>query len=140
LEDPDATAELARTGWLPTGDLGALDADGYLYIHGRKKNVVKTGGMSVQADEVEQALLTHPIVREAAVFGVPDRQWGERLCAAVVLRSTVPSVSVDELIEHCRGLLVAYKVPKEIHPVERLPYTNLGKIARDTLREQYSAP
>ena len=100
--------------------------------------MVKTGGMSVQADEVEQVLLTHPGVREAAVFSVPDREWGERLCAAVVLRPTAPATSADELSSHCRGLLVAYKVPKEIHVVERLPYTSLGKIARQTLREQYS--
>jgi acyl-CoA synthetase (AMP-forming)/AMP-acid ligase II len=140
LEDPEATAELERSGWLPTGDLGALDADGYLSIHGRVKNVVKTGGMSVQADEVEQALLTHPAVREAAVFGVPDPRWGERLCAAVVPRSSAAPVSVEELTSHCRGRLVAYKVPKELHLVEQLPYTSLGKIARQVLREQYSAP
>jgi long-chain acyl-CoA synthetase len=138
LEDPQTTAELARTGWLPTGDLGALDADGYLYIHGRKKNVIKSGGMSVQADEVEQALLAHPGVREAAVFGVPDREWGERVCAAVVPRPSAEAASAGELVEHCRRLLVAYKVPKEVHLVERLPYTNLGKIAREVLREQYT--
>lgn len=113
-------------GWLYTGDIGELDADGYLYIRGCKKEMVIVGGFNVYPREVEEALCTHPLVREAAVFGVPDAYRGEALVAAVVVGAA--GVSSADLLAHLGERLVGYKIPCELHLVAALPKTSVGKI------------
>jgi Raf kinase inhibitor-like YbhB/YbcL family protein len=135
-----ATAEvLSDDGWFSTGDLGCLDREGYLTLAGRLKEMLIVSGFNVYPREVESALLSHPDVAEAAVFGVPDARTGERVRAAVVAR-TGRRLDVDALGAHCRARLARYKVPRDIDVVAALPRTALGKLARGELREAGSAP
>ncbi|MET0135600.1 MAG: AMP-binding protein [Kibdelosporangium sp.] len=119
-------------GWFRTGDLGAI-ADGHLVIKGRSKELIITGGLNVYPREVELALEQHPAVREAAVAGVPDPEWGEQVTAWVVLAHSAVTEAVD-LREHARTLLAPYKVPKQVVPVKSLPRNHMGKIDRKRLR------
>lgn len=128
-------AALAGDGWLHTGDRGALDADGYLWIEGRLDDVILTGGENVAAAEVEAALEAHPAVAEAAVVGRPDAEWGEAVVAYVVLVARAGEPSEAELVAHCRGRLAPHKAPKEIHRLDRLPRTASGKVRRHDLGE-----
>ena len=133
-QDPAATAQVVQDGWMRTGDLGHLDGDGYLVLEGRLKEVIKSGGMTVVAREVEETLLRHPSVREAAVVGVPDERWGEAAHAFVTLTPGA-NMGARELQTYCRGRLAGYKCPKGFHVVQELPRTGIGKIARQELRE-----
>jgi O-succinylbenzoic acid--CoA ligase len=121
---------LAADGWLHTGDRGRLDGDGYLWVEGRLKDVIVTGGENVACAEVERVLEEHPAVVEAAVIGVPDEEWGELVTAYVVLSN---GVGDDELIAHCRARLAAYKTPRAIHRVATLPRNAAGKLLRREL-------
>ncbi len=121
-------------GWLYTGDIGELDADGYLYIRGCKKEMVIVGGFNVYPREVEEALCTHPLVREAAVFGVPDAYRAEALVAAVVVGAA--GVSSADLLAHLGERLVGYKIPRELHLVAALPKTSVGKMDKIRLRAE----
>jgi long-chain acyl-CoA synthetase len=132
---PDETAAALRDGWLYTGDVGELDGDGYLTIRGRKKEMVIVGGYNVYPREVEEALCTHPLVREAAVVGVPDAYRGEALVAAVVVDGAAP-VSVAELLAHLGERLVTYKVPRDLRVVDALPKTSVGKVDKSRLRDE----
>ncbi len=125
---------LAADGWLHTGDRGALDGDGYLWIEGRLDDTVVTGGENVAPAEVEQALLAHPAVEEAAIVGGPDREWGEAVVAYVVLHPARAQPTDAELISLCRSRLAAHKAPKRIRRVPELPRTSSGKVARWRLR------
>jgi o-succinylbenzoate---CoA ligase len=118
-------------GWLHTGDRGRLDDDGYLWVEGRLKDVIVTGGENVACAEVERALEEHPAVVEAAVVGRPDLEWGELVTAFVVLDGG--SVDESELVEHCRRLLAGYKVPRAFHVVSELPRNAAGKLLRREL-------
>ena len=118
-------------GWLHTGDSGHLDEDGFLHVEGRIDDVIVTGGENVGAAEVEDALLSHPAVADAAVAGRPDREWGEAVTAWVVLATHVPD---RELAAHCRRLLAAFKVPKAFVRVDELPRNAAGKVVRARLR------
>ncbi|ARP83670.1 hypothetical protein CAL12_24565 [Bordetella genomosp. 8] len=134
---PLETAAALADGWMKTGDLGHFDAEGYLFIVDRKKDMIISGGENIYSREVEEALLLHPAVREAAVIGVPDDKWGESVKALVVLQ---PGARTDEaaLVEHCRGLIAGYKKPRSIEFMEalpRLPSTN--KIDKKALRAPY---
>ncbi|MEO8299565.1 MAG: AMP-binding protein [Burkholderiales bacterium] len=135
---PDATAEVLHEGWLRTGDLGSVDASGYLRFHDRLKDMVKTGGHNVYSQEVEQVLQRHPAVREVAVFGVPSEKWGEEVVCVVVLRDGVQAGEADILI-FGREHLSRYKVPKRVIflPYEQLPVNYSGKIVKKQLREQF---
>jgi o-succinylbenzoate---CoA ligase len=124
---------LAEDGWLHTGDRGQLDGDGHLWVEGRLDEVIVTGGENVAAAEVEEALLAHPGVSEAAVVGRPDREWGQAVTAYVVLEESRPPTDA-ELVAHCRTRLASFKAPKAIHRVEGLPRTGSGKVARSRLR------
>ncbi|MEO7338730.1 MAG: AMP-binding protein [Caldimonas sp.] len=135
---PDETAAALRDGWLYTGDLGELDADGYLTIRGRSKEMAIVGGFNVYPREVEEALCTHPAVREAAVVGVPDAYRGEALVATVAI-SPADAVSGADLIEYLASRLVRYKVPREIRFVEALPKTTVGKVDKARLRAELAA-
>jgi O-succinylbenzoic acid--CoA ligase len=123
-----ARGALAPDGWLHTGDRGRLDASGRLLVEGRLKTLIVTGGENVAAEEVEAALLDHPAVRDAAVIGLPDPEWGEAVSAFVVLED---AATADELIEHCRERLAPYKVPKRVEQVPGLPRNAAGKLLRD---------
>jgi fatty-acyl-CoA synthase len=133
--DPGKTAAVCRGGWFHSGDLGLRDAEGYLRIIDRKKDMIKSGGEAVASCEVEEILHQHPAVAEAAVFGMPDAVWIEAVWAAVVLRAT-HRVSAEALIGFCRERLAGYKTPKRIVLLEALPKNASGKILKRELRQQ----
>jgi malonyl-CoA/methylmalonyl-CoA synthetase len=129
--NPGATAEALHGGWLRTGDVGEIDADGSLAIRGRLKELIITGGLNVYPREVEVVLEQHPAVAEVAVAGLPSERWGEEVTAFVVARSPVAE---DELVAHARARLAAYKCPRAIRFVASLPRNALGKVLRTELR------
>jgi fatty-acyl-CoA synthase len=133
---PEATAEALRSGWLHTGDAGLIDADGYLYIQDRVKDMIVSGGENVYPREVEDVLARHPAVAEAAVIGVPDDRWGETVKAVVVLRAP-STATADELVAFCRPHLGGFKLPRSIDFVRSLPRTASGKVLKRELREPY---
>jgi len=133
---PNATEVALADGVFHTGDGGYVDDEGYLTISDRKKNVIVSGGENVSSIEVEDALMSHPAVKEAAVIGVPDDRWGETVLALVVVQSDVSS---ETLVAHCRELIAGYKVPRIIEFVRELPRTSTGKIQKFVLREPYWA-
>jgi long-chain acyl-CoA synthetase len=128
-----ANAEAFRDGWFCTGDLARVDADGYLYILDRKKDMVLTGGYNVYCKEVEQVLAQHPEVADAAVVGVPDPVYGEAVAAFIELRPGARA-SVEAIVEHCRERLAGYKKPRQVEFVRALPRNSLGKVLKDELR------
>ena len=121
-------------GWLHTGDLGHIDEEGFLYVTGRKSEMIVTGSENVMPAEVEAVLLSHPAVRDAAVVGRPDPEWQEAVCALVVLTGD-SNVTQDELRAHCQSSLAPHKVPKQIDFVGGLPRTASGKLLRGQLPE-----
>jgi long-chain acyl-CoA synthetase len=133
---PEVTASRFRDGWYRSGDLAYRDDDWYMYIVGRQSDTIISGGENVYAAEVEAALASHPDVVEAAVIAVPSAQWGERVHAAVVLRSG-SGTTTEGLDRHCRGLIAGYKVPRsyDFHPL--LPRNGTGKLDRLALRRPY---
>ncbi|MEV0198461.1 AMP-binding protein [Nonomuraea sp. NPDC050691] len=131
--DPDKTAEAFRGGWFHSGDLGTMDADGYLTVVDRKKDVIKSGGENVAGREVEEAIYGHPAVAEAAVFGVPDDRWIEAVTAAVVLHEGA-TLTAEELIAFLRERLAPFKTPKRVTFVEALPKNASGKVLKRELR------
>jgi long-chain acyl-CoA synthetase len=111
--NPKETALAFRDGFFRTGDVGYQDAGGYFYIQDRLKDMIVTGGENVYSGEVEAVIYEHPAVREAAVFGIPDPQWGELVMACVVLKPG-KTLSADDLITHCRRSLANYKIPRRV--------------------------
>jgi long-chain acyl-CoA synthetase len=136
--DPVRTAETIRDGWLYSGDLGRMDAEEYLYIVDRKKDLLITGGAKVASTEVEAVLYSHPAVLEAAVIGIPDREWGERIHAVVSPRPG-ESLEARELIEFCRARMAHFKSPKSVDVRPELPRTSTGKIAKSELRKEFAS-
>lgn len=135
---PELSAEAMRDGWLHTGDLGSLGADGALFLTGRRKDVIKSAGMSVHAAEVEHALAAHADIVDAAVFGLPDPHWEEAV-TAVVARRAASQVGEAELLEHCRAHLSGYKLPKRIHFLAELPRNASNKIDKRALAARFAA-
>ncbi|HEY3834207.1 MAG TPA: AMP-binding protein [Acidimicrobiia bacterium] len=137
LGDPDATAAAIVDGWLRTGDLGRVDAHGVLTIVDRKKDVIVSGGENVASREVESVLHADPSVAEAAVIGVPDERWGERVTAIVV---PARDAHVDEgaLVARCRAELAAYKIPRRVVIVDALPRNATGKVDKPELRRRFT--
>ncbi|MCE3554455.1 long-chain-fatty-acid--CoA ligase [Pseudonocardia sp. RS11V-5] len=133
---PDVTAEAFRNGWFHSGDLGVMDADGYLTIVDRKKDLIITGGENVASREVEDAIYEHPAVSEVAVFGVAHPEWIEAVAAAVVLRDGA-AATPEEIVEHTRQRLAGFKTPKHIAVVAELPKNPSGKILKRELRGTY---
>ncbi|MGZ4536173.1 MAG: AMP-binding protein [Nocardioidaceae bacterium] len=133
-EQPDETAKVQAGNTFHTGDGGHLDDEGYLVISDRKKDVIISGGENVSSIEVEDALMSHPAVKEVAVIGVPDEKWGELVTGLVV---TEDGVSAEELIAHCRASLAGYKCPKRIDFVDSLPRTATGKLQKFKLRQPF---
>ncbi len=138
----EASAEALRDGWLHTGDAGALDADGYLYIQDRVKDLIVSGGENIYPREVEDALMQHPAVADAAVIGVPDARWGETVKAIVVRRAGVEvaeAALAAEIVGFCRERLAGYKLPRSLDFVAELPRNASGKVLKRELREPYWA-
>jgi fatty-acyl-CoA synthase len=133
--DPEGTAEAFSGGWFHTGDLGVMHPDGYVELRDRAKDVVISGGENISTIEVEQALMSHPSVLEAAVIGVPDEKWGERPKAFVVLKDS-HHVAQSELIAHVRVKIAHYKAPRNVDFLVELPKTSTGKIRKFALRDQ----
>jgi len=134
--DPEATAETLRGGWLHTGDIGLFDDRGYLFLLDRAKDMIITGGNNVYPREVEEVLIQHPAVQMVVVLGIPDDYWGEAV-HAVVVRDPAVEATEAELIQHCAGHLAGYKKPKAIDFVDQLPVSGYGKILRREVRERY---
>ena len=132
----NATDEAIRDGWLYTGDAGFLDADGYLYIQDRVKDMIVSGGENIYPAEVENAILGHPDLAEVAVIGVPDPKWGESVKALVVLKPNAV-LDVDSVLRYARDRIAGYKLPKSIEAVAALPRNASGKVLRRKLREPY---
>ena len=133
FRDADATAKAFAGGWYHSGDLGVMHTDGYVELRDRAKDVVVSGGENISTVEVEQAVLSHPAVLEAAVVGVPDERWGERPKAFVVLRQG-KDAEPGEIIDHVKGAIARYKAPRDVEVVEELPKTSTGKIQKFELR------
>jgi fatty-acyl-CoA synthase len=133
--DPDATRTAFGGGWFHTGDIGVMDDDGYLYIVDRLKDMIVSGGENIASSEVERVLYDHDAVVEAAVVGRPDDRWGEVPVAYVVLH-TEATTTPNELIEHCRGQLARFKVPKQVLLVDALPRNPSGKVLKRELRSR----
>jgi long-chain acyl-CoA synthetase len=130
---PDETARTLRNGWLHTGDVGRLDADGFLYVVERKKDLIIRGGFNVYPREVEEVLYAHPAVAEAAVVGMRDPLMGEEVCAFVALKAGA-TADAEALIDFCRSRLAKYKCPREMRFLPSLPKNPVGKILRKELR------
>jgi acyl-CoA synthetase (AMP-forming)/AMP-acid ligase II len=123
-----------KDGWFNTRDAGRLDADGYLFVHGRLDDVIVRGGENLSPGEIEEVLLEHPTVREAAVVGIPDVEWGERVVAAVVLHPRA-TAGEDDLRDHVRSILRSARTPERIHLCDELPFNETGKLLRRVLRD-----
>ena len=133
---PEATGKAIRDGWYLSGDAGYMDEDGYLYIHDRVKDMIVSGAENIYPAEVENALHTHPAVKDAAVIGVPDAKWGEAVKAIIVLKEGA-AASAEAIIDHCRGRIAAYKIPKSVDFIAELPRNPSGKILKKELRKPY---
>ena len=136
---PKLTEEVIKGGYLYTGDLATIDEDGYIYLVGRQKDVITTGGKVISPSEVEDILYHHPAILEAAVIGVPDESLGEAVKAIIVLREG-ERTSKEELISLCQQNLPPFAVPKSVDFVDTLPKSAVGKIQKHILREGYVKP
>jgi len=134
-KDPEKTASVIKDGWLHTGDIVRRDAEGFIYVVDRKKDMIITGGENVYPAEVEAVLYRHPKIYEAAVIGVPDEKWGERVKAFIVLRPGEKATDW-EVMEFCREYIASYKKPTIIEFVESLPRTASGKVMKSELRKK----
>ncbi|WP_291479033.1 AMP-binding protein [Corynebacterium sp.] len=137
FHNPDATAEAFRGGWFHSGDLAVKHPDGYIQILDRAKDVVISGGENISTIEVEQAIISHPSVADVSVIGVPDEKWGEALRAYVVLSPDAePGPTLEQsVVDHCRGLIAGYKVPRDYRVIDELPRTSTGKVRKNVLRD-----
>jgi acyl-CoA synthetase (AMP-forming)/AMP-acid ligase II len=136
----EATKDTMRGGWLYTGDLGYFDEEGYIFLSGRGKDFIKRAGEMIAPEEVEQTLMSHPAIDDAAVIGVPDEDWGERVRAVVVLKPGAEQPPEAEIIEFCRQRLSSYKKPESVVFVDELPRNPMGKVLKRVLREQFNQP
>ena len=132
----EATAEALRDGWMHTGDAARMDADGYVYIQDRIKDMIVSGGENVYPREVENALFEHPSITDAAVFGIPSEKFGEDVVACIVLKDGV-SLTEQDIIDYCRTKLGGYKIPRKVDFTKELPRNASGKVLKKDLREPY---
>ena len=135
---PEATAETIRDGWLHTGDVATVDADGYVFINDRKKDMIISGGENIYPAEVENVILAHPQVREVAVIGQASAKWGESPLAVVVKKD--PALTEADVVEWTRGRLAGYKRPRGVRFVDEIPRNPAGKILKRVLRERFPEP
>ena len=132
FRDTGKSGEAFRDGWFYPGDLGRLDAEGYLTLLGRSKSMIIRGGVNIYPLEIERALQAHPDVQEVVVFGIADRDMGEEICAAI---SAAPGTTEDVLRSFCRERLAPYKAPRHFEFVGALPRNSGGKVLIDALRK-----
>jgi acyl-CoA synthetase (AMP-forming)/AMP-acid ligase II len=137
LANPAATAQNFADGWFRTGDLGAVDVDGYLFLTGRIKNIIIRGGEKISPEHVEAILAGCRGVTEAAVFAIPDATYGERVGAAVVV-SQNQSIGPETILQDCRSKLSPFEVPEHLEVVAALPHTAKGALDRRAVEEQYA--
>jgi acyl-CoA synthetase (AMP-forming)/AMP-acid ligase II len=137
LADPTATAHNFVDGWFRTGDLGAVDVDGYLFLTGRIKNIINRGGEKISPEHVEAILAGCRGVAEAAVFAIPDATYGERVGAAVVV-AQVGTIGPDQILQDCRSKLSPFEIPERLEVVAALPHTAKGALDRRAVQEQYA--
>jgi acyl-CoA synthetase (AMP-forming)/AMP-acid ligase II len=133
-----ATVEALRDGWYHTGDLGLMDAEGYVFLVDRKKDMIISGGENIYSREVEEAIHQHPEVAESAVVGVPDTKWGETVLAFVV-RKPGATVTEQGIVVHCQALIARYKCPRHVRFIDEMPRITTGKIDKVALRRQAAA-
>jgi acyl-CoA synthetase (AMP-forming)/AMP-acid ligase II len=133
--NPEANATSFTKGWFRTGDQGILDADNYLQLTARIKELINRGGEKISPREIDEVLLTHPCIAEAVSFGVPHQTWGEEVAAAVVLKG---AANEPDLLAFCKERLADFKRPKKIHIVETIPRTATGKIQRKAVAAAFS--
>jgi long-chain acyl-CoA synthetase len=136
FRDPENTRKAMRNGWLRTGDAARQDADGFIFIVGRFKEMIIRGGENISPLEIEEVAVKHPAVREAAAVGVPDRIWGETVGLCVVARQPV---SEQDVVEFCKAHLSPFKVPQRVVFVDELPRNAVGKVTRNALRGAFPA-
>ncbi|MEO1380343.1 MAG: long-chain fatty acid--CoA ligase, partial [Pseudomonadota bacterium] len=134
--NPEATAEALRDGWLRTGDMGEIDAEGYLTLKDRSKDVIISGGNNIYPREVEEALLMHPTVCEAAVVGRISEEWGEEVVAFIVAKDGLDETALDA---HCLAHIARYKRPRAYFECDALPKNNYGKVLKTELRKRLIA-
>jgi acyl-CoA synthetase (AMP-forming)/AMP-acid ligase II len=137
-KNPAATQEASRYGWHHTGDIGYLDAENFLYIVDRAKDMIITGGFNVYSAEVEQVLMEHPAVRDCAVIGLPDDKWGERVTAVLQLQPG-QSAAPDAVKDFVKGRLGSVKTPKQVEIWPDLPRSRLGKVLKADIKAQMLA-
>jgi fatty-acyl-CoA synthase len=137
-DEPQLTQETLQDDWLRTGDIGHLDGDGYLYVTGRKKDMIISGGMNIYPSEIEDILRGHPAVADVSVIGLPHEKWGEQVCAVIELVEG-RTVSQSELISYCSDRLAGFKKPSLVHFVASMPRTSSGKPQKFALRQMFSA-
>ncbi len=137
LNDPDATNKKFDNGFYYTGDFGYVDADGYMFVEARRNDLIVTGGENVNPIEVEKAVMKHPLIIEASVFGFMDKEWGQIVAAALVTKDNI-ELSLDDLKSFLSESLASFKHPKKIFIVKSLPRTELGKIQKEKLKEMLS--
>jgi long-chain acyl-CoA synthetase len=135
-KDPAATEEARKFGWHHTGDLALIDQNGEVLFLDRKKDMIKSGGENVASVRIEETLLAHPAVQNAAVVGLPHPQWGEAVAAFVKLKPGA-SASEAEIVEHCRQSLGGFQVPKMVRILDEMPMTATGKLRKVELRQAY---
>jgi acyl-CoA synthetase (AMP-forming)/AMP-acid ligase II len=133
-QNPDATAKAMRSGWLHTGDVGSLDAQGFLTIRDRSKDMIISGGANIYPREIEEVLLRHPAVAECSVVGRPHSEWGEEVVAFIVKKSDLKSEELDTL---CLANIARFKRPREYRFVAALPKNNYGKVLKTELRKLF---
>ncbi len=138
FDEPDETSGILRDGWLWTGDLARLDQEGFIYLEGRAKTILKIGGHRVSPVEIEHVLMLHPGVSDVAVLGVPDELLGER-ALAVIVRAPGEAPSVDELLRFCRGRLAPHEVPSAVIEADGLPRNDAGKLLRGEVAARFGA-
>jgi long-chain acyl-CoA synthetase len=130
--NPEETAKVMQSGWLKTGDVGHLDAEGYITITDRKKDMILVSGFNVYPNEIESVVATHPGVLECGVVGVPDEKTGEAVKVVIVKKD--PNLTKEAVISHCKSLLTGYKVPRHVEFRDSLPKSPIGKVLRRELR------
>jgi acyl-CoA synthetase (AMP-forming)/AMP-acid ligase II len=135
-KDPKATAEAMRGGWFHSGDVVRRDAQGYVYVVDRKKDMIISGGENIYPAEIEEVLYSHPKILECAVIGVFDEKWGESVKAVVVCKPG-EQLTEEEVIEYCKQHLASYKKPRSVDFVDSLPRNAIGKVLKRVLKEQY---
>lgn len=136
LNKPAETAEALRNGWMHTGDGGYMDADGFVYVCDRLKDMIVSGGENVYSAEVETAIASHPAIAQIAVIGVPSEKWGEQVHAVIVLKPGADA-SGEDIVAHCRTRIAGYKCPRSVEFREALPLSSIGKVLKTELRKPY---